>query len=130
MGVHGEATVADPGTGRWVVRVRQQAPAQGPTAEQVTVASDDGARWTWTVGPDTTVRRSGSSGSGALVEGATAFLVEGGFGGTGPSPSGGGGTTCAWGNGSGARGEKHRLPCRPAPPTAIGYSLTPITTCA
>ena len=42
--------------------------------DQVTLKSDDGATWTWTVNSDTTVFRDGTkgSGAGALKKGETA----------------------------------------------------------
>ncbi|MFE0516848.1 hypothetical protein [Streptomyces sp. NPDC058964] len=76
-GVHGQATVRDRDTGKWVVRVWQRGTVERADGDQVTVKSDDGARWTWTVGSDTRVRADGSSGSGAaaLKKGDQAFLA-------------------------------------------------------
>jgi hypothetical protein len=75
--VHGEATVKDRGTGKWVVRVWQRGTVQQTDGDQVTVRSEDGARWTWRVGPDTVVRKAGSSrtGADALAKGDTVMLA-------------------------------------------------------
>lgn len=74
---HGEATVKDPRTGDWVVRVWQRGTVQGTAGDRVTVKSEDGASWTWTVGPDTRVSSDGASGSGtsALTKGDEVFVV-------------------------------------------------------
>lgn len=76
-GVHGEATVKDPDTDEWIVRIWQRGTIEKVDGDQVTVRSEDGAEWTWTVGSETTVRHDGekSSGSGGLKKGETAFLV-------------------------------------------------------
>jgi hypothetical protein len=76
-GVHGEATVKDRDTGKWVVRTWQRGTVEKVDGDQVTVKSDDGARWTWTVGSDAEVHREGSSGKGAdaLKKGDEAFLA-------------------------------------------------------
>lgn len=97
--VHGEATVKDRDTGKWVVRVWQRGTVQSTDGDRVTVKSEDGARWTWTVGSGTTVRKDGSSqsGAGALKKGDTvmlagtrsgdtrtaSFVMDGAFGGMG-----------------------------------------------
>ncbi len=75
--VHGEATVKDPDSGDWVVRIWQRGTVQKVDGDQVTVKSEDGAEWTWTVGSDTTVFHDGDKGSGAgdLKKGETAFLA-------------------------------------------------------
>jgi hypothetical protein len=75
--VHGEATVKDPDTGKWVVRIWQRGTVEKVDGDQVTVKSDDGATWTWTVNADTTVFRDGTKGSGAgdVKKGETAFLM-------------------------------------------------------
>ncbi|MFD7935749.1 hypothetical protein ACWGA9_04705 [Streptomyces sp. NPDC054950] len=62
---HGEATVKDPDTGDWIVRVWQRGTVAKVADDRVTVRSEDGVSWTWTVGADTTVSADGSSGSGA-----------------------------------------------------------------
>ncbi|MGV9892645.1 hypothetical protein [Streptomyces sp. NPDC003395] len=67
--VHGEATVKDPDTGRWVVRVWQRGTVQQVSGDQVTVKSEDGTSWTWTVGSDATVR------GGTPKKGDTVLLV-------------------------------------------------------
>ncbi|MEV0979445.1 hypothetical protein [Streptomyces sp. NPDC049915] len=54
--VHGEATVKDTDTGKWVERIWQRGTVESVSGDQVTVKSADGASWTWTVGPDATVR--------------------------------------------------------------------------
>ncbi|GGJ06026.1 hypothetical protein [Streptomyces brasiliensis] len=73
---HGEATVKDRDTGKWVVRVWQRGTVEKVAGDQVTVKSEDGARWTWTVGSDAMVRRHDvSSDSGTLKKGDTAILV-------------------------------------------------------
>ncbi|MBW8794472.1 MAG: hypothetical protein JF597_12985 [Streptomyces sp.] len=71
MGVHGEATVKDPDTGTYVVRVWQRGTVERVDGGQVTVKSDDGTSWTWTVGSDVKVRGD----SDALKKSATAFLI-------------------------------------------------------
>ena len=77
MGVHGETTVKDQDTGKWVVRIWQRGTVEKVDGDQVTLKSDDGARWTWTVNSDTTVFRDGTKGSGAgdLKKGETALLA-------------------------------------------------------
>ncbi len=77
MGVHGEATVKDQDTGKWIVRTWQRGTVEKTDGDQVTVKSDDGAQWTWTVNSDTTVLHNGTKGSGAdgLKKGDTAFLI-------------------------------------------------------
>ncbi|MFH9550207.1 hypothetical protein [Streptomyces sp. NPDC017435] len=74
---HGEATVKDPGTGDWVVRVWQRGTVQKADDDRITVRSEDGASWTWTVGPDTSVSADGASGSGAgaLKKGDTVYVA-------------------------------------------------------
>lgn len=75
--VHGEMTVKDRDTGEWVVRVWQRGTAEKVDGDQVTVRSEDGAAWTWTVGSDTTVLREGGNDSGAdgLKQGETVHLA-------------------------------------------------------
>ncbi|MFR0354557.1 hypothetical protein [Streptomyces sediminimaris] len=77
MGVHGEATVKDQDTGKWIVRTWQRGTVEKIDGDQVTVKSDDGASWTWTVNSGTTVLHDGTkgSGAGALKKGDTAFLI-------------------------------------------------------
>ncbi|MFJ9116776.1 hypothetical protein ACIRJO_14625 [Streptomyces sp. NPDC102394] len=77
MGVHGESTVKDQDTGTWVVRVWQRGSVEKAGGDQVTVKSEDGAVWTWTVDSGTTVLHDGTrgSGTGALKKGDTVFLV-------------------------------------------------------
>ncbi|MFG1665746.1 hypothetical protein [Streptomyces sp. Y7] len=76
-GVHGESTVRDPESDEWVVRIWQRGTVEKVDGDQVTVRSEDGAVWTWTVGSDTTVRHDGDKGSGAgdLEKGDDIFLV-------------------------------------------------------
>jgi hypothetical protein len=62
---HGEATVKDRDSGDWVVRIWQRGTVEKVDDDQVTVKSEDGVSWTWTVGSDTTVFRDGGSDSGA-----------------------------------------------------------------
>lgn len=62
--VHGEETVKDVGSGKWVVRTWQSGTVEKVDGDQVTVKSEDGAEWKWTVGSDTGVLRDGTSGSG------------------------------------------------------------------
>ncbi|WP_210588654.1 hypothetical protein [Streptomyces sp. GESEQ-35] len=75
--VHGEATVKDGDTGDWLVRVWQLGTIEDVDGDQVTVKSEDGAEWTWTVNEDTNVWRDGSSSSGAgdLAKGETSYLA-------------------------------------------------------
>ncbi|MFJ3670847.1 hypothetical protein ACIPSE_30745 [Streptomyces sp. NPDC090106] len=76
-GVHGESTVKDPGTGDWVVRVWQRGTVESADGDRVTVKSEDGAEWTWTVASDTPVLRDGGRGTGAgdLEQGETVALT-------------------------------------------------------
>lgn len=76
-GVHGESTVKDPDTDEWIVRVWQRGTIEKVGGDRVTVKSEDGVEWTWTVDSDTTVHHDGekSSGTGELKKGETAFLV-------------------------------------------------------
>ncbi|SDN51433.1 hypothetical protein SAMN04487981_105298 [Streptomyces sp. cf386] len=76
-GVHGEATVKDPDTDEWVVRIWQRGTIEKVDGDQVTVKSEDGTEWTWTVGSDTTVRHDGDKGSGTadLKKGEDALVV-------------------------------------------------------
>ncbi|WP_371673324.1 hypothetical protein OG985_40145 [Streptomyces sp. NBC_00289] len=76
-GVHGEATVKDRDSGEWVVRVWQWGTAEKVDGDQVTVRSEDGASWTWTVDSDTSVFRDGApaSGSDAVRKGETYYLA-------------------------------------------------------
>ncbi|MFE5813666.1 hypothetical protein [Streptomyces sp. NPDC056479] len=76
-GVHGESTVKDPDTDEWVVRTWQRGTVEKVDGDQVTVKSEDGAEWTWTVGSDTTVRHDGdkSSGAEALKKSDDIFVV-------------------------------------------------------
>ncbi|MCT9082676.1 hypothetical protein [Streptomyces fulvoviolaceus] len=75
-GVHGEATVKDL-DGDWVVRVWQRGTVEKVDGDQVTVKSEDGAEWTWTVEDDTTVLGDDSSDSGtdALDDGETVYVT-------------------------------------------------------
>jgi hypothetical protein len=77
MGVHGETTVKDQDTGKWVTRIWQRGTVEKVDGDQVTVKSDDGAEWTWTVNSDATVFRDGTKGSGAadLKKGESALLA-------------------------------------------------------
>jgi len=74
--VHGEATVRDPDTGDWVVRVWQRGTVEKADGGRITVKSEDGAQWTWKVTSDTRVFHDGGkdSGAGDLKKGETAFL--------------------------------------------------------
>ncbi|MDR6975322.1 hypothetical protein J2X68_002006 [Streptomyces sp. 3330] len=74
---HGEATVRDPGTGEWIVRVWQRGTVAKAADDRVTVRSEDGVSWTWTVGADTVVSADGDSGSGAgaLKKGDTVHVL-------------------------------------------------------
>ncbi|MCQ9183590.1 hypothetical protein KMT30_31995 [Streptomyces sp. IBSBF 2953] len=76
---HGEATVKDPGTGDWVVRVWQRGVVEKTDGSHLTVKSEDGVSWTWTLGSDTRVLGDGGSGSGsgsaAPSKGDTVFVV-------------------------------------------------------
>jgi hypothetical protein len=75
--VHGEATVKDRDTGEWVVRVWQRGTVEKVDGDQVTVKSEDGASWTWTVSSDTRVFGDGTpdTGADALKKGETAYLA-------------------------------------------------------
>ncbi|MFI1046366.1 hypothetical protein ACH4U3_11155 [Streptomyces griseoruber] len=81
---HGEATVKDRDTGKWVVRVWQRGTVEKVDGDRVTVKSEDGTSWTWTVGADATVRTDGGSGSGAsaLKMGDSVVVVGSRSGGT------------------------------------------------
>nr|WSY57106.1 hypothetical protein OG999_47860 [Streptomyces sp. NBC_00886] len=67
--VHGEATVKDNSTGKWVVRIWQRGTVTKVDGDQVTVKSDDGTSWTWTVGSGATAQGS------TLKKGDTASLT-------------------------------------------------------
>ncbi|MGW2829663.1 hypothetical protein [Streptomyces sp. NPDC001286] len=77
MGVHGESTVKDQDTGKWLVRVWQRGTVEKVAGDQVTVKSEDGAQWSWSVDSGTTVLHDGTedTGAGALKKGDTVFLV-------------------------------------------------------
>ncbi|MFJ4487294.1 hypothetical protein ACIP3D_33660 [Streptomyces longwoodensis] len=83
-GVHGEATVKDADSGDWVVRTWQHGTVEKTDGDRVTVHSEDGTSWTWTVGEDTTVRREEGSTAGAdtLKKGDTVLVVGTRDGGT------------------------------------------------
>ncbi|MGR3874525.1 hypothetical protein ACUXZZ_38955 [Streptomyces graminifolii] len=68
--VHGEATVKDNATGKWVVRIWQRGTVTKVDGDQVTVKSDDGTSWTWTVPSGITAK-----GNGTLKKGTTASLT-------------------------------------------------------
>ncbi|KUO17791.1 hypothetical protein [Streptomyces dysideae] len=70
---HGEATVKDPDSGDWVVRIWQRGTVEKTDGDQVTVKSEDDAEWTWTVGSDTKVNGDGAAAD--IKEGDTAYLV-------------------------------------------------------
>ncbi|MFR9799782.1 hypothetical protein ACL02U_28380 [Streptomyces sp. MS06] len=78
-GVHGEATVRDRDSGAWVVRTWQRGTVTKVAGDQVTVRSDDGTSWTWTVAADTPVRGGGKgtdrSGADALPRAEAVLLV-------------------------------------------------------
>ncbi|WP_328869257.1 DUF5666 domain-containing protein [Streptomyces sp. NBC_00287] len=71
--VHGEATVQDGDSDEWIVRVWQRGTVEEVDGEQVTVRSEDGAEWTWTVGSDTTVHKQGDS--DGLKDGDEVYLA-------------------------------------------------------
>jgi hypothetical protein len=75
--VHGEETVKDFRSGKWVVRTWQSGTVEDIDGDRVTVKSEDGAEWKWTVGSDTKVLRDGTSDSGAdaLKKGDTVFVT-------------------------------------------------------
>jgi len=73
--VHGEATVKDRDSGEWVVRIWQRGTVEKVDGDQVTVKSEDGAAWTWSVGADVKVFPERASGSDALTKGDKAYLV-------------------------------------------------------
>ncbi|KUO06860.1 hypothetical protein [Streptomyces sp. DSM 15324] len=74
---HGEATVKDRDTGKWVVHVWQRGTVEKVDGDRVTVKSEDGTSWTWTVGADAAVHTGGTSDSGAsaLKKGDTVVVV-------------------------------------------------------
>jgi hypothetical protein len=72
--VHGESTVKDRG-GDWVVRVWQRGTVEKVDGDQVTVQSEDGAAWEWTVDSDTKVFPDDTSGTDTLKDGDTVYLV-------------------------------------------------------
>ncbi|CAM5268214.1 DUF5666 domain-containing protein [Streptomyces aurantiogriseus] len=76
-GVHGEATVKDRDTGEWVVRSWQRGTVEETDGDRVTVRSEDGTSWTWTVTKDTKVFADGDSTSGAdaLKKGDTVYVA-------------------------------------------------------
>lgn len=77
MDGHGESTVKDRESGKWVVRVWQRGTVEKVDGGKVDVKSGDGVTWTWTVGSDTRVRGDHASGTGAaaLKKGDTALLA-------------------------------------------------------
>ncbi|MFI6932912.1 hypothetical protein [Streptomyces sp. NPDC050287] len=75
IGVHGESTVKDRDSGTWVIRVWQRGTVEKVAGDQVTVKSEDGAAWTWTVGSDVKVFPDEGSGADAVKKGDTAFLI-------------------------------------------------------
>ncbi|MFE9646790.1 hypothetical protein ACFYO0_22270 [Streptomyces sp. NPDC006365] len=77
-GVHGESTVQDPDSDEWVVRAWQRGTVEKVDGDQVTVKSEDGTEWTWTVDEDTRVRsmdRTSDSGADDLKEDDTVYLT-------------------------------------------------------
>ncbi|MGW1274866.1 hypothetical protein, partial [Streptomyces sp. NPDC002491] len=72
---HGEATVKDPATGDWVVRVWQRGTVQKTDGDRITVRSEDGASWTWKLGPDATASDRGPSGAHAPKKGDAVSVV-------------------------------------------------------
>jgi len=66
--VHGEATVKDGDSGEWIVRVWQRGTVEKVDGDQVTLRSEDGAEWTWTVDSDTV-------GSDTLKDGDDVYLA-------------------------------------------------------
>ncbi|WP_432156725.1 MULTISPECIES: hypothetical protein [unclassified Streptomyces] len=113
--VHGEATVKDRDSGEWIVRVWQRGTVEKVDGDRVTVRSEDGASWTWTVGSGTPVLRDGgkSTGAGALEKDESVRVagtrtgdtrtaervVSGPFGDTPRDGDGHGGPGHRWGNG-------------------------------
>ncbi|MFH9863695.1 hypothetical protein [Streptomyces sp. NPDC017202] len=77
--VHGEATVKDGDSGEWVVRVWQRGTVGRTDGNRITVRSEDGTSWTWTVNDDTRVRAGGgsgtSTGTGTLRKGDTVYVT-------------------------------------------------------
>ncbi|GCB52385.1 DUF5666 domain-containing protein [Streptomyces sp. NL15-2K] len=73
--VHGESTVKDRESGDWVVRIWQRGTVEKVDGDQVTVKSEDGAVWEWTVDSDTKVFADDTSGTDALKDGDTVHLV-------------------------------------------------------
>ncbi|MFK4105957.1 hypothetical protein ACI2L1_39060 [Streptomyces sp. NPDC019531] len=75
--VHGEETVKDSQSGKWVVRIWQRGTVEEVDGDRVTVKSEDGAEWKWTVDPGITVLGDGTSASGAdaLKKGDTIFVA-------------------------------------------------------
>ncbi len=71
--MHGESTVRDGDGDDWIVRVWQRGTVQEVDGEQVTVRSEDGAEWTWTVDDDTRVHEKGDS--DGLKEGDEVYLA-------------------------------------------------------
>jgi hypothetical protein len=76
-GVHGEATVKDRDTGKWVVRTWQRGTVEKVDDEHVTVKSKDGADWTWTVDSATKMHHDGTTDTGAdaLKKGEEVYLI-------------------------------------------------------
>ncbi|MGW0336735.1 hypothetical protein ACWD0J_33670 [Streptomyces sp. NPDC003011] len=75
--MHGESTVRDRDSGAWVVRVWQRGTVEKADGDQITVQSEDGTTWTWTVGADVRVfpGDGDTSGPEALKKGDAAYLV-------------------------------------------------------
>lgn len=75
-GVHGEATVKDRKTGRWVDREWQRGQVTGVSGKTVSVKSKDGATWQWTLSGATSIKRGGKSvAESALQKGDAVFVV-------------------------------------------------------
>ncbi|MFJ6214247.1 hypothetical protein ACIQGZ_13060 [Streptomyces sp. NPDC092296] len=68
---HGEATVRDPRTGQWTVRVWQRGTVER-SGSTLTVKSADGTTWTWRTTSGTAVL---SHGGGAIGQGQTVLLA-------------------------------------------------------
>lgn len=58
-GIHGQATVKNGKTGAFVVREWQRGQVSTVSGDNVTVKSEDGVSWTWTVDGNTKIGRDG-----------------------------------------------------------------------
>ncbi len=76
-GIHGEVTVKDHKTGRFVTREWQRGLITAISGDHVTVKSADGVRWTWTVENNTKITRDGKKVTESVLKDGDTVLVVG-----------------------------------------------------